>query len=133
MKTIHYILVAVLIISGLIPVPIIVSCLSSQDSAAAMLNLGTLTPAIETILLINGAFMLSFVILFWVAAIWVMQRKNAGITLSLILGAITAFRGILLFSTFNSHQLPVPFIAMIAAMDGVAVIVLSLLAGKVQA
>lgn len=128
MKTIQAILVALLIISGLLPVPVITSALFNPSSAALMLGLGDATVPIRNVLQITGAFMLSFILMFGLAAYWVAKNNPSGIMLSFFLGIITLLRGVLLFGLFASRSVPAPFLATIASIDGTLIIIVSVMA-----
>jgi uncharacterized membrane protein YeaQ/YmgE (transglycosylase-associated protein family) len=130
MKPVQTLLIIVLIISGFLPLPFLVACLFLHPTAAVMLQLGDLTPSLQNLLMINGAYMLSFILLFWVSAAAIIRSHPYGTMLSLVLGIITLMRGLLLQSMFNFHETTTPFLAIIATADGAVIILLSLLAKR---
>ena len=121
-----------LVISGCLPVPFIFQSLFEQESALLMLQMDNLTPPLRNLLLLNSAYMISFTLLYWVAAAWVMSSKPAGVPLALVLGIITLFRAALMFTVFRTYEAPVPYLAVIASVNGALIVLLSLIAGRIK-
>ena len=125
MKPVNTILVIVLIIAGFIPVPFLISSFFGQDTAALMLQLGNLTLPMKKLLVINGAYILSFVAILWVAAFWIIRSNPAGTLLALVLGIIRTFRGLLMIGIFGWKYVDPPFLAIVSVVDGSLIILLA--------
>ena len=128
MRTFSKMLIAVLIISALLPLWVTVSLLFYQQGAIAALQISELTPDIEKIFLISGAYMLSFLLLFAVAAWWIARDNKAGLSLAFVLGVITLVRGIFLFTAFNKHGFEATILASVGTIDGILILIFSFLA-----
>jgi hypothetical protein len=130
MKTTDKFLSAVLILSAFIPMPVAIASLFHQESAIQVFNFQALTQDLEKVLLVSGAYMLSFILLFLIAAVQMVFARADGLMLSIILGIITLIRGILMLTAFSVHHLEMNVVAVVATIDGALIIFLNCLARR---
>jgi hypothetical protein len=126
MKSLRITLIVVLILSGVIPLPVAFASLFSPANAGAAINLTGMTTDVHNALILNGSYMLSFIVMFWYAAWRMIKNKLGADSLALALGVITLLRGLLLLLTYNIYNYETTVVAYVAIVDGLVVVALSL-------
>jgi|GEM_PF-4551240 len=127
MKPLRITLIIVLILSGLIPLPVAFASLFSPANAGAAINLTGMTVDVHKALIMNGCYMMSFIVMFWVAAAWIIKNNPGGYSLALVLGVISMLRGMLMLFTYNINDYPATVVAYVAIVDGLVVGILAML------
>lgn len=94
------ILIALLALSGLMPLFIGILCLFANDKALEFLKM-TRTPDVYQLSFIFGLCALGFVVIYSQAIAWVIKDKREGYTLSKLIGAVSTASGILMLTMIN--------------------------------
>lgn len=132
MKTITKILIAVLILSGLMPLMMGTFLLFNQLKAAEMFHIGTITPDLDKIFLIMSVMMFTIVTFHAAAVYWIVKRKAEGLSLSLLLGFIIFISAAIMLVSFKMHGINDSMFYVIDFIKGILILLLTLAARKKQ-
>lgn len=102
------ILSVLLLISGLMPLFIGLTCLCAYDKALGMLKLTTNTPDVFLLTTIFGVCGVSLGVVQFVAAYWTLRKNWNGVVLARFVGLLICFSGIVMYATAHRPDLAIP-------------------------
>ena len=130
MKLTVKLLLAVLVITAIVPVTMGIFCLFRQAQALKFFNLAQLSTDVEKLLVVLGCFILATAIFQLLAIFWLIKGKVEGFSLSGIVGIVSIGRGIMLFILLqNSSNIGLSALPMVF---GGLILLLALLAIRQQ-
>jgi hypothetical protein len=130
MKLITKILVAVLIITAIVPIKMGTLCLFQQAQALEFFNLLQLSSDVEKLLVVLGCFIMATVIFQILAIVWLVRGNTEGFSLSAVVGIISIGRGVMMCILLqNSTHIRMSAIPMVF---GSIILVLALIAARQQ-
>jgi len=105
MKSVTRILIAVLVITSLIPIKIGMLCFFDQSKALEFFGMELLSQDVEKIFFVLGGFMLASIALPVLSIVWLIRQKEEGYVLAYITGLVSFIRGALTLFNFSTHNL----------------------------
>jgi hypothetical protein len=128
MKPLTKVLVALLVLTTLIPFYIGILCLFNQPKAIEFFSLESQSRDIQKILFVLGGFMLATIVLPIIAIKYLVGHKSEGFVLSLVVGAIALLRGLLTAINFTSADIVDGRLSVTPIVIGVVIIAATLTA-----
>jgi hypothetical protein len=132
MKGFTKILIAVLLITTLIPICIGILCLFDQPGALQFFSLDFLSPESEKLLFVLGGFMLATAVLPILAIVWLSKQKPGGFTLAYIVGFIAFGRGVMTMGNFYRQDVVDTKLIATPLAIGALVLIITLIASRQQ-
>ena len=130
MKTTTKILIAVLILSGLMPLAACYFAIFDQQKIMEMFHLtASSTPDLEKTIGIVGAALVMAAIIQFLAAAWIWKRKEEGFALSHWIGIMLISMGIYMFIFFRLHAFNDSFY-IVDLVKGILILTLTIMAKR---
>jgi hypothetical protein len=130
MKFLTKIVIAVLIVTALVPLKMGLLCLFQPGQAAVFFNLAQLSADVEKLLAVLGCFILATAAFQVLAITWLIMGNSHGFSLSAVVGVISVGRGIMMCILLqNSSNLSFSAFPLVF---GTLILTLTLIAGKQQ-
>ena len=131
MKTVTKILIAVLIISGLMPLMACVFAAFNQPMLMEMFHLTSAsTPDLEKTIVILGAAMIAAALIQFLAAAWIWKGKAEGLTLSLWVSFLLISAALYMFIFFIRYNINDSMLFAIDLVKGFLILALTLYVRK---
>ena len=130
MRSLTKILIAILLITSLIPVAVAVFCLFDHTKALEFFGLQIRSADLEKIFFVLAGFVLSTVVIPVLAVIWLIKGRPGGITLAYLAGFIALARGILTLIKFNSHNIHDTKLSATPIAIGLLILLLTFIASR---
>ena len=130
MKSFTKVLIAILILTSLVPIMVGISCFFNKESVLELFGVAALTADLEKVFPVLGSFMLASVAMPILAIAWLIKRKDEGYVLAYLVGFVTFARGILIFLDFNSHQIEGTKLTLTPLVMGVLILLATFFASR---
>ena len=130
MNLVSKILIAVLILSGIMPLMASYFAIFNHQKIREMFNItAASTPDLEKSTGIIGSALIFAAVIQFLAAIWIWKRKEEGYSLSLWVGYMLIGAGLYMFIFFRLHHISDPFY-LVDLVKGAVILMLTFWARK---
>jgi hypothetical protein len=130
MKPQTKILIAILVLTAIVPVRLAILCFISPGTAISFFEINAVTDEIELLLWMLGCFILATVA-FQLFAAWLLTvGKDGGYDLAVISGCIAVARGVLMLVLMKAHHSQDVRIGVVPIIFGTMILIFSVFSGK---
>lgn len=107
--------------------------LHDHANAVEFFGLQSLSPDMEKIFLVLGAFILASMVMPVLAIVWLIKGKSEGFVLSYIVGVIAFARGVLTLINFERHGIAGARLSVTPMIVGFIILMITFIAAKQRA